>query len=463
MPELQYINIRQIHPHPDNPRRDVGDVTELADSIRANGILQNLTVVPNMFTDGVSGEIYQRGYLVIIGHRRLAAAKQAGLEEVPCVVREMSRRDQIKTMLMENVQRCDLTLYEQAQGFQMMLDMGETVESIAKDSGFSQSSVRRRVKLLDLDRDGFRRAETRGATLTDYMELDKIQDIELKNRVLDTIGTANFRGELKKAIDNENDKRYIADCLEKIKQWATEIDDAPHDKYTYVKNYGKWNKAAGIEPPDDADSVNYYYKLGASEIDIYTDKVEHQENDEERERKARHDSNERRNAELREISERHFRLRQEFVAGFGSAKKYAAEIMRFAAKTLLNHGEMWHEVDHELLANVLEFDAFDTKDNANNKIANALQECPEYALMAVAYADTDSDKKTYWCTEWDRNNGVFAARYKPNDDLDILYEFLKSIGYEMSDEEKAMQTAAHPLLQDENDSGERGKAADHGT
>ena len=67
------IPVAQLHPHPDNPRKDLGDITELTASIKANGVLQNLTVVPRN-TDG---------YTVIIGHRRLAAAKAAGLWSCP--------------------------------------------------------------------------------------------------------------------------------------------------------------------------------------------------------------------------------------------------------------------------------------------------------------------------------------------------------------------------------------------
>lgn len=85
---IQYIPIDRLNPHPDNPRKDVGDVTELAESIKANGILQNLTVVP-----------YESNFRVIIGHRRLEAAKLAGIKVLPCVVVEMTEKEQISTML----------------------------------------------------------------------------------------------------------------------------------------------------------------------------------------------------------------------------------------------------------------------------------------------------------------------------------------------------------------------------
>lgn len=146
MPQIVNIAIDRLFPHADNPRKDLGDLSELAASIKASGVLQNLTVVPdepdNPDTD----------YTIIIGHRRYAAAKIAGLTELPCIVVEMSEREQLQTMLVENMQRSDLTVYEQAQGFQMMLNMGDSVAEIAEKSGFSQTTIRRRVKLLDLDR-----------------------------------------------------------------------------------------------------------------------------------------------------------------------------------------------------------------------------------------------------------------------------------------------------------------------
>lgn len=216
-----YIPVDQLYPHPYNPRKELGDLTELTESIKVNGVLQNLTVVPgHRMTDlewGILAREYQEnpteevrnrmnrrkfedGYTVVIGHRRMAAAKLAGLAELPCTITEMTPQEQLKTMMVENMQRSDLTVYEQAQGFQLMLDMGETVESISKDSGFSVSTIRRRVKLLELDQEKFRKAKARGATLSDYLELDKIEDPALKNKVLDAIGTPNFQNELKTAV-----------------------------------------------------------------------------------------------------------------------------------------------------------------------------------------------------------------------------------------------------------------------
>ena len=133
MSELIMVPVTNIYPHPDNPRKELGDLQELSSSIKANGVLQNLTIVP---IEGRDGE-----YTAIIGHRRLAAAKLAGLRTVPCVVAEMDYKTQLHTMLTENMQRSDLTVYEQAEGFQMMLDLGAETAFHVDGGGSSNLSI----------------------------------------------------------------------------------------------------------------------------------------------------------------------------------------------------------------------------------------------------------------------------------------------------------------------------------
>lgn len=74
------LGTSQLHPHPDNPRKALGDLTELTESIRKNGVMQNLTVIPD-------DEDFD-SFTVLIGHRRLAAAKAAHVLELPCNVVE---------------------------------------------------------------------------------------------------------------------------------------------------------------------------------------------------------------------------------------------------------------------------------------------------------------------------------------------------------------------------------------
>ncbi|MBR4908820.1 MAG: ParB/RepB/Spo0J family partition protein [Acidaminococcaceae bacterium] len=172
MHQIVFIPVAEIYPHPENPRKDLGDLTELAESIKTKGILQNLTVVrghvindeewlklseryrkesPEKLQDKLDEHESAGGYTVVIGHRRLAAAKLAGLKSVPCAIARMTHQEQVETMLLENMQRTDLTLLEQAQGFQMLLDFGDSVETVAEKTGFSESTIRRRVKMMELE------------------------------------------------------------------------------------------------------------------------------------------------------------------------------------------------------------------------------------------------------------------------------------------------------------------------
>lgn len=115
---VQEIEISKLRVHPKNVRKTYTNIDELADSMKTQGILQNLTVVKNPKEEGT--------YWVVIGNRRLTAAIKAGLKTAPCQIAEMDEKDQAATMLLENMQRSDLTIYEQAQGIQMVLDLGET-------------------------------------------------------------------------------------------------------------------------------------------------------------------------------------------------------------------------------------------------------------------------------------------------------------------------------------------------
>lgn len=98
--EVVKIRVENIYPHPDNPRKDLGDVTELAESMKKHGVMQNLTVIPASAltadpedqpdADKVS---VISDFHALIGHRRLEAAKLAGLVEVPCQIRGWTKQN----------------------------------------------------------------------------------------------------------------------------------------------------------------------------------------------------------------------------------------------------------------------------------------------------------------------------------------------------------------------------------
>lgn len=203
------ISAEEIYPHPENPRKDLGDLAELSESIRKNGVMQNLTVMHgHWLTDEEEKrlwEIYKgkpneelrnilnkrwtpEGYTLLIGHRRCAAAKLAGVTELPCrIVEGIDRKEQLTVMLEENMQRNDLTIYEQAQGFQLMLDLGGTEDTIAEKTGFSKSTIRHRLNIAKLDQEAVKEKEKDDyfqLSLKDLYALEKIPDIAKRNEVL---------------------------------------------------------------------------------------------------------------------------------------------------------------------------------------------------------------------------------------------------------------------------------------
>lgn len=145
---FDFLPVEQVRPHTKNVRTGTGDpesLKELADSIKSQGILQPLAVAPHLTLEG--------DYVLIAGHRRFAAAKAAGLTEVPCFIRRDLATDasQVAAMLVENTQRSDLTAAEEATGYQFLLDLPDyTVSRIAKEVGRSQRLVKERLKLKKL-------------------------------------------------------------------------------------------------------------------------------------------------------------------------------------------------------------------------------------------------------------------------------------------------------------------------
>lgn len=139
------LPIEALRRNAEQPRRsfDPEQITDLAESIKAKGILQPIIVR----TDPVRPDQYQ----IVAGERRWRAAQQANLHEVPAIVRDLSDRDVLEIAIIENVQRVDLDPLEEAVGFQQLIDrFGHTQEQVAKGLGKSRSHVANALRLLNL-------------------------------------------------------------------------------------------------------------------------------------------------------------------------------------------------------------------------------------------------------------------------------------------------------------------------
>lgn len=140
---VRSIPVDQIQPNPRQPRAalDPAALAELAASIREHGVLQPLIVTRE--ADG--------RYTLIAGERRWQAAKQAGLQEVPAIVREASDQERLELALIENVQRADLSPLETAEAYrQLHEEFGLTHEQIARRVGKSRVAVSNTLRLLQL-------------------------------------------------------------------------------------------------------------------------------------------------------------------------------------------------------------------------------------------------------------------------------------------------------------------------
>lgn len=432
--KLQMIPTDKLHPHPDNPRKVIGDVSELAESIKANGILQNLTVVPN--NDNWDD------FTVIIGHRRLAAAKQAGLTELPCAIVEMSEKEQLSTMLTENMQRSDLTVYEEAKGCQLLLDLGDTVAEIAEKTGFSESKIRRRVKLCELDEEAFKESQIRQPTLADYDRLNQIKDIKTRNKLLESIGTNNFDNLLYSAVkkqETEEEKEKIEKiCLEHGMTKVQKYDEIPSN-YEYTGAF----ELKDLIGKDFADSrKRYFYFAYSSNIYIYAEALKKQEkNDpEEEKRKLEEQRWDKLAEQAEEIDERCEALRRGFMldTNFNDSNK-KQELIKYITAQVAAGARIKDYHLEEIIGHNFEDD-----ESIDSYISEHWSDNSGRMLMAAAYALCQTKYSSFSYISVNYVDKKFSR--KNNTDLNRFYNLLCKLGYVMSDEEIQLRDGTHPIF-----------------
>jgi ParB family transcriptional regulator, chromosome partitioning protein len=136
------IPVDQIRPNPDQPRKALGDLRELTDSVREKGVLEPLLVrfVPR-----------EDCYYIISGERRYHASRAAGLREVPCIEKMADDAETLEIALLENIQRKDLTAFEEADGLHQLATKFEyTHEDVAQKIGRARSSVSETLSLRNI-------------------------------------------------------------------------------------------------------------------------------------------------------------------------------------------------------------------------------------------------------------------------------------------------------------------------
>lgn len=206
-PVIEQVELKpsQLVPHKNNIRVDVGDVSTLAESIKAQGVISPLLVTPNGKPDR---------FVVLAGHRRLAAAKLARQKTIPCIVRVDLADDepgQIAAMIGENVEREDLSALEEAKGVQMLLDLGETAKTIAARTGMSSTRVRNRVKIGKLSDSVQEKLATHAVTLADavFVADHAGNDVDLAE-MESALGTNNWGVTKQRVLSREAARKSAA-------------------------------------------------------------------------------------------------------------------------------------------------------------------------------------------------------------------------------------------------------------
>jgi len=180
VPVGRLIPLEDIDPNPDQPRRTIGDLSDLVASIREKGVLEPILVRP-------AGSRFQ----IIAGERRYRAALEAALAEIPCIVRETTDAEAMELALIENLQREDLSAFEEADGLRVLAESHHyTHEKMAARLGRSRTSITEALSLTHMP--------------APVRELCRLADIQSKSLLLQVV--------------RQSDPQKMAALIEQLRQ-----------------------------------------------------------------------------------------------------------------------------------------------------------------------------------------------------------------------------------------------------
>lgn len=198
------LKLEEIRVSGENMRIDTGDIVELSESIKEHGLMQPLVVTRT-----------NKGFLLLCGHRRLAASRRAGLKEVPVMVREVDGdAERLTAMVVENVHRLHLSPLEEGKAFKRMAAAGLSQYEIAERIGKSQTYVSDRLKLTELDPTIQARVHAGELSLTAAIAPHRKKYMPRGERPADTRST---------------DEKWEVWHLDKVLRWL-EAGDLPFDQ-----------------------------------------------------------------------------------------------------------------------------------------------------------------------------------------------------------------------------------------
>lgn len=460
------IQAEQLEHHPDNPRKEIGDITELAASIGVDGILQNLTVVPQPKN--------KDKFYIVIGNRRYEAGCAAGLQEFPCVISDMDYTKQLETMLVENMNRSDLTPYEEAKGFEQLTLAGYSTEEIAEKTGFSKATIKRRINLCQYDKELVVNAFKNQATFEDFEKLNKLKDKELRNKAAKQIGSKNFDWEFSCCMKEQRIAERKLIILEALKEANVEDSKNSEEQIWEMSRLftipicadsdDAHDMMSGLEALKNLGEGEYYYHFGyCGDCSICElSKEEKQEEVVEPAVQKNKEEIEQLKSLFEQMRKRHLDYIINYDRQANSAPGFALICFDTISELFKNK-----EINGTYCKGIGEVESFMSK--KNKKIySNFDLPMKAYAekkpfpfwvdiVATLLIGDTNS---SYYDFLYSTYNGIVYKGDDKNDynhryilRLKLFIKFLIDIGYEMSDEERQLIDGTHRLyhLDDESE------------
>lgn len=453
----KYIDIKKLRQHPKNVRKSYDGIEELAASVKENGILQNLTVVPDPATEGY--------YLVVIGNRRLLAAREAGLNKVPCRVEEnMDEGEQIATMLLENMQRKNLNLIEESKGVQMTLDLGFNIDELSKKTGLSKKSLKERKKIADMELDYSEVPEEtmKQITIADMEKLAGVRDEEARQEILKTVGSDDFAYNITKQVNKERCELW-KNCMKGLlKDKAEEIfQSLAYGDYEESEYYYESDREKKF-PEFDEDHRYAFYFNGATMMILYsinkaddTDEADAEFEEDEEDNSAyekvleERKQKQKRAEARREEEQTLFLMRKNYMKSKTEQKSLPYNrLLYWVTYCWMGSEDIEEDLYAELIGKTEEerelydFSALDAAKDAEFDPVNVIK------LIYVALE-----------TRWHMNSlpcdpsGYFRDDYKA-ESWQTMYNFLEECGYKVSKREWAIVGGTSDLYEKDEEEGE---------
>lgn len=423
--QLQELPVAKIKPATDNPRSKVGNVDDLAASIKSSGVLEPLIVMQR------NGH-----YDVVAGHRRLAGAKKAGLKTVPAIVRDFTEQERQEVMLIENLQREDLSPLEEARAYQRLTELGLSQRELAKRVGRTQPHISKRLALLVLPAHVQKELDAGGITIEDGVALARLTDNP--KRIDRAIGQRHGWGGIPQAVARQLEE------LERAAKVNAAIERAQKGKIPFVKairgdawslglpeNYqqvgeGAWNSidiapAKHATEPCHAITVHPYT---GKVVPICTEPARHGKKDSDRQplHAGRSSQDDKEFEEIKTANAQRRAFLRELVM---SKKLPKADAVRLALQAFVRESVEYGGIDDGGVAELLGFDV-DEHGNLDFEFGET-SPIVEYAAkgetellrvaIAVAFMSNDERIGFYW---------------NPGDADQEYFAFLEQHGYELT-------------------------------